>query len=108
MPVARRVRLQISSGTPNAKCGEVRSESRMESGGDQAMGTPDKKKGGPPPADTACQWSTEDRSLMQEIPPFNTSTVGRPDSPAWGAAPSNAISRAPEQSRGDHWLFVVG
>jgi hypothetical protein len=72
----------------------------MESGGDQAMGTPGKKKGGPPPADTACQWSTEDRSLMQEIPPFNTSTVGRPDSPAWGAAHSNAISRAPEQSRG--------
>jgi hypothetical protein len=30
----------------------------MEFGGDQAMGTPGKKKGGPPPADTACR-STE-------------------------------------------------
>jgi hypothetical protein len=75
---------QISSARPIAKCGEVRRESRMESDGGQAMGTSDKKKGGPPPADTACQWSTEDRSLVQEIPPFNTSTVGRPDSPAWG------------------------
>ena len=61
----------------------------MESGGDHAMGTPGKKKGGRHlpminrGPDLACKKS----------PPFNTSTVGRPDSPAWGAAPSNAISR---------------
>jgi hypothetical protein len=81
----------------------------MESGGDQAMGTPGKKKGGPPPADTACQWSTEDRSLMQEIPPFNTSTVGRPYSPAWGGSSFECyIPGSRTVKGGDHWLSVVG
>jgi hypothetical protein len=79
----------------------------MGSGGDQAMATPGKKKGGPPPADTACQWSTEDRSLMQEIPPFKTSTVGRPDSPAWGQLIRMLSPRPRNSQGGDHGLSVV-
>ena len=58
----------------------------MESGGDQAMGTPGEKKGGPPPADPPA--NNRPRTIShEESPPFNTSTVAAPIHPLGGQLP---------------------
>ena len=57
-------------------CYRWRRRHQEEQGSGSEM--PENEKGGPPPADTACQWSDQKRSLGQEIASFRRIDVEPP------------------------------